>query len=168
MKKTKVASVEEPASSASPEIAAFSKSINATSKTAFHKLVSNSWSQDLVQGDVLYTSFETGGVQGGGWRDDSTTERYTKSYDAEFHALDSALEMICPEITFLQYKKLLRSDIIKTTEFTENEYYGNSTDYSVKYVETEKLFNYLKDNNLLSELKVESQSIAKGRVLGAI
>ena len=61
----------------------------------------------------------------------------------ELEALDKLLESSCPEITFLQYKKLLR--LVKHDTRTENEYYGNSTNYATKTIALRDVYQFLKE-----------------------
>ncbi len=54
---------------------------------------------------------------------------------------DAVVMKIYPDITYLKYKSL--SSIIKSTERTEYEYYGNSVDYLIIYVEIKEFYNKL-------------------------
>lgn len=66
-----------------------------------------------------------GGMSGGNCWDD-TEPSWQGSYDKkEGLDLSFILEKVCPQITYLQYKKI--ENLIKTTKFTECEYYGNTS-----------------------------------------
>lgn len=68
----------------------------------------------------------------------------------EFTAFDDILMEICPNITFLQYKKLY-NECVKIDEFSEHDYYGG-TEYMAKYVlDMKKLVNMLIEMGLVSE-----------------
>lgn len=99
---------------------------------------------------VLYNEESIGGVTGGSCWDDGTEDRhhgYTnpegamdcrRRFDEMF---DTVVTKIYPDITYLKYKSL--SSIIKSTERTEYEYYGNSVDYLIIYVEIKEFYNKL-------------------------
>lgn len=99
---------------------------------------------------VLYSEECIGGTRGGSCWDDGTEDRhygYTnsegaidckKNFDETF---DAVITKICPDISYLKYKTL--SSIIKNEERTEYEYYGNSADYLVIYVEVEEFYKKL-------------------------
>lgn len=101
---------------------------------------------------ALYNEECIGGTRGGSCWDDGTEDRhygYTNSEGAidckrRFDEMfDAIVEKIYPDISYLKYKSL--SSIIKNTERTEYEYYGNSSDYLIMYVEVEEFYNKLKE-----------------------
>jgi hypothetical protein len=106
-----------------------------------------SWSDFYLSEDgtsehnrTLCKRWISGGQQGGGhWG----TNTYTRSPDPEpeFSALTSLLMHFAPALTFLQYQKIIESQEIDST--CETEYYGNSTEYSIKYIKLEELYNLL-------------------------
>lgn len=55
------------------------------------------------------------------------------------------LEMVCPNLTFLQFKKLEQKSLWDISEKTDHGYYGNSTDYMIKKLNTQNLFDGLKE-----------------------
>lgn len=57
---------------------------------------------------------------------------------------DHLLTVCFPEITFLQFRKLMRGDILIYREWTENEYYGNYFIYRSQEIDFDVLFNALK------------------------
>jgi hypothetical protein len=59
----------------------------------------------------------------------------------EINLLDEFLEKYYPNITFLQYKRLMR--LIKNLTWTNDEYYGNSSDYKCAYITFEDISEYL-------------------------
>lgn len=102
----------------------------------------------------FYNEGDVGGISGGSCWDSSVTRPYTnpegareaiKGFDKDF---DAIIAKICPNITFLQYKDIYNS-VVKTFERTENEYYGNSTDYLCVYCEVKELYNKLKEMELV-------------------
>lgn len=92
---------------------------------------------------------ETGGVRGGSCWDNSDPQSYHNSDPMpEFTEFYQILERIVPNITFLQ-AKVMEPIVIKETSDTESEYYGNSIDYAIKYVNLTELYNYLVEKELI-------------------
>lgn len=94
-----------------------------------------------IKEPVIYSWYETGGVRGGSCWDSSNPQRYIEDIPKNhMQVLDMVLEEVCPNISYLQYKKI--QNLIHDNEETDREYYGNSTDYYVEYIlisEFEKL-----------------------------
>ena len=61
--------------------------------------------------------------------------------EPEFDDVDTVLTKICPTLSFLQYKQLMK--IVTRDEYSENEYYGNCTNYTYKKVKLRDLLNEL-------------------------
>lgn len=61
--------------------------------------------------------------------------------------LDDLLEKIAPDITLLTYKKLVRECVV-LKEKHETDYYGGSTDYAWWETDLEKMYDFLKRNNV--------------------
>jgi hypothetical protein len=91
----------------------------------------------------LIESVYTGGYRGGNCWDN--TEPYFESSDnkVEFGLLDKFLAEVAPNITFLKYKGI--SELIKEDEKTEYEYYGNTSDYKIFYIDLNDLYDYLSE-----------------------
>ncbi len=101
--------------------------------------------------DSLYCQWATGGISGGScWDKGDGDPHYEMSGDPEpeFEDLDKILEHFCPNITFMQHKALYRA-VVQRTSYSQNEYYGNHTDYAVKHFKVENLYNYLVSKELL-------------------
>jgi hypothetical protein len=95
--------------------------------------------------DHLYLEWRTGGQSGGScWDDGKDDPHYpvTGEKEPEFEQLDKLLAELCPGITFLQYKTLA-ADTMKYDERTENEYYGNYTNYGIKTIRLGDLYEKL-------------------------
>lgn len=95
--------------------------------------------------DCLYLEWRTGGQSGGScWDEGDTDPHYPLDgeKEPEFTDLDKILTELCPKISFLQYKTL-STDMIKYDERTENEYYGNYTNYGIKTVRLGDLYDKL-------------------------
>lgn len=91
----------------------------------------------------IYEEYSLGGEHGGNcWGDEPSAYISSGDEDRTLN-IDEILEKYCPDIPYLQYKKILK--LIKSYEYTEYEYYGNYTDYLVKYIIIEDLYNFLKN-----------------------
>lgn len=62
--------------------------------------------------------------------------------------LDIILQKICPNISYINYKVLVKSTI-KIKEYSIYEYYGNYTNYSIKYILLNDLYKWFVDNNFI-------------------
>ena len=83
-----------------------------------------------------------GGLSGGScWG----TERYaiTADPEPEFIDLDEILAEVAPEISYLEYKKLLRKVDACDTTTTDHDYYGNHTDDAIKAINIKNLYDSL-------------------------
>lgn len=94
-----------------------------------------------IKEPVVYRRFKVSGVRGGScWG----TEHYNVEFDEEnedWAALDLLLELLIPNISYLQYKKI--NKLIRNNRDTENDYYGNSTDYKVEYIILSELQEFI-------------------------
>lgn len=93
----------------------------------------------------------TGGVHGGSCWDegDCHHDSYSTGDSPDLKSLDTLLSKICPNITFLQYKRLLVDTGVQTENKTENEYYGNSSNYAQQYVTLGNLYEALINLDIL-------------------
>lgn len=87
-----------------------------------------------------------GGRSGGSCWDEGSPDYYSISADdePEDEYLDEILEAFCPDITFLQYKRLLKNGLYEVKEWTQSEYYGNYYEYKSKTLALNVLFDGLK------------------------
>ena len=99
--------------------------------------------------NFIWMVHETGGVSGGSCWDDSDPQRYYKDDDIpEFLAFDEVVTKVVPNLPYLHYK-VICSEFVKEIEYIDEEYYGNCTDYVIKYVSLCDLYAYLIDHDLL-------------------
>lgn len=98
--------------------------------------------------DYLYVSWTSGGTRGGGCYG---TEPEPREPDPEpdFEDLDMILGKVCPNITFLQYKSLMKKVEIESDSYTIDEYYGNSTQTSYKAILLKNLYDALTEASLI-------------------
>ncbi len=94
----------------------------------------------LKPSDVVFKEWITGGITGGNCWDNQTHLRESDQ-EPEFSSLDKILENLYPNITFLQYKKLMK--LVKTTEYISSGYYGNYEEYRVEYIILQDLYDSL-------------------------
>ncbi len=93
---------------------------------------------------VIYTRYETGGYSGGSCYNDD--DSYARPYTIDepknkWEVLDIVLKELYPTVSYLQYKEITK--LIQDNEETEDEYYGNSTDWKVEYIILSDLFNLI-------------------------
>ena len=66
----------------------------------------------------------------------------------EFEEFDNILTELCPNISFLQYKKIYR-ECVWTDTFDERDYYGGSTSHSIYKCDVKKLKNILNEMGIV-------------------
>lgn len=94
----------------------------------------------------------TGGISGGScWDDGSQDNHYSSTGEEEpnFDDFENLILHFCPNITFVEFRNI--RGLIKQNDWTEDEYYGNSTNYSEKYVFLEDIYNWLVEKGHLVE-----------------
>lgn len=93
-----------------------------------------------IKEPVIYLRWISSGYRGGScWGDEAVY--FGGDPEPDFKILDLVLEKIKPNISYLEYKKIEK--ITHTNSETEYEYYGNSTDYNVKYIILSELYKLL-------------------------
>lgn len=97
-----------------------------------------------IKGHVVYLSWCTGGMKGGGYHEDSYLRPYTTgTTEPDFFALTLVLKKLKPELSFIEYKEI-EATLIHDADYDGYEdYYGNRDDYSVRYVVVEDLIKHL-------------------------
>lgn len=99
-----------------------------------------------------YIEWLIGGRGGGScWNDNPVHYNLEPDEKPEFKVMDQILEIISPNISYLQYRELLNAGIIKYSEKYYNEYYGNHTEYAREEFSLNELITYLLKNNLIIE-----------------
>lgn len=121
--------------------------------------------------NTIGVKWKTGGKSGGNcWNAGEDNRHYSIEGEREpnLESVDLIIEKICPEINFLIYKRLYR-ELLIYNEDNENEYYGNYTNYAYKYIDLEKLYNWLGENALIKivakplDVKADKNIIRKNR-----
>lgn len=86
-----------------------------------------------VKDKVIVCRYETGGMTGGSCWGIDELQSYTESNPEDsFVAIDLVLEILKPNISYLQYEKIER--LIQISDDRSYGYYGNRTDYETKYI----------------------------------
>ena len=94
--------------------------------------------------EALEVRWCSGGMTGGNcWDEGDDVSYYPVAADPEekFYELDEIFERVCPNITYLQFRKL-EALIIQDSE-TEYEYYGNYYVYAIKRLKVNDLWDFL-------------------------
>ena len=83
----------------------------------------------------------TGGLTGGNcWGDEADTS-LTADPEPELRGLDEVLAEVCPSITFIQYKLLMKE--MEYDEYEQGEYYGNYVIYGTKKLSVDTVYDKL-------------------------
>lgn len=107
--------------------------------------------ESVANFDFIGEMWSTGGLEGGNcWHSNEPKEYSCDNEPKTFAALDKILNVIAPNITYLQYKGLqVSNDIVYEERAYQYEYYGNRSDYVYRYVKLKELFDYLVENKLI-------------------
>ena len=98
---------------------------------------------DNIQEYVIYSRYVVGGHRGGSCWGDVARPFSEKEPDDSLKVLDITLETLAPSLTFLHYRRVL--ELVNCSEDSQWEYYGNSTDWEIKYVILSELEVLLKE-----------------------
>jgi hypothetical protein len=98
----------------------------------------------------ISVKWSTGGMHGGGYGQEDVPLPFTSSDPPEeLDELDIILEVVAPNLTFLQYKNLCR-EVVESFSNSDSDYYGNSTNYVGKKCCLGKLYKALVQRNMMS------------------
>jgi len=111
----------------------------------FQPLIDNSWDQ----ADKYYYSDDWS--RGGDWADCwGNHGDIEPSEQPEFTDFDKLLENVCPNISFIQYKRIF-SECVEIDNFEESDYYGG-TEYKSRYkLDVRKCYEMLRERNLIEK-----------------
>jgi len=95
----------------------------------------------------LRETWRIGGQGGGSCWDEGPANHYAieGAPEPELKVLDDIIELAIPDLTFREYKVLIKADVVKRSEEHENEYYGNWTKTGTKEVDLDALWRALQD-----------------------
>ena len=100
---------------------------------------------DSAYGNPLVARWTTGGMSGGNCWGDDANYSVTPEDEPEDEALDKILESVCPNLTFLQYRKLLKASVYDRDTDNQYEYYGNYTTYGTRKLCLDRVYTALKE-----------------------
>lgn len=108
--------------------------------------------KNIVEPGVWAVSIKwyTGGISGGScWDEGDENNHYatTGEEEPEFTDFETIILHFVPNITFVEFRDIRK--LVKQKEWTDYEYYGNSTNYAEKYVYLEDIYNFLKEKGYL-------------------
>ncbi len=101
--------------------------------------------------DFICTRYNCGGMTGGScWNDEPPHEYLARENEIPDFSelLSKVIKKILPNIKKCELEKI-ENDLSHTFEYTDYEYYGNSSNYVVTYVNMKDLYNYLIELKLL-------------------
>lgn len=93
-------------------------------------------------------SWSRGGSWGDCWGNHGNI--HPDEQPSSFEQFDKLLEDICPNITFIQYKRVF-NECVTIDEYSESDYYGG-TEYKARYkLDLRKCYDMLRERNLIEE-----------------
>jgi hypothetical protein len=96
-----------------------------------------------IKEPVIYMRWETGGVSGGSCWESSNPQPYSnRESKPKFTVLDLVLKKIKPDLTYLEFREV--EELVKSSEYTDWEYYGNHTNYEVDFIILSDLYKILR------------------------
>jgi hypothetical protein len=131
-----------------------SKFIAIVSKYETFEKTGDSWNTEFFSEKVTEKNFkdicfmvkwEIGGHSGGSCWGGEAKPFFTSDPEKEFDDLDEILQKVVPNITFLQYRILLKKLDIQYDEHRVGDYYGNDTIYKRKFFHIARLYELLKE-----------------------
>lgn len=91
--------------------------------------------------------WSNGGTWGNCWGNTGTIDADDPK---EFEELDNLLEKICPNISFLQYKKLCAACVTCESDY-ENDFYGGRENFSYWVCDLNKMYDMLKEMEVIKD-----------------
>lgn len=108
----------------------------------FRPLINDIWNEYYYS-----DSWSRGGTWGDCWGRHGDIEPDEKPEFTDFYKL---LEDVCPNISFLQYKRIF-NECVEIEDFNESDYYGG-TEYKSRYkLDVRKCYEMLRERNLIEE-----------------
>jgi hypothetical protein len=92
----------------------------------------------------LRVSWVSGGIGGGNCWNEGGHYGLSAEPEPEDETLAVILETFCPNLSYLQYRRLSQIDDLYIRESkTEREYYGNYTEYETRELNLEAVYDFL-------------------------
>ena len=98
----------------------------------------------------IEVSWTSGGLSGGSCWGTAADQPVRAEAEPDLEDLDKLLEALKPDLTFLQYKALVK-ELVLTTEHTETEYYGNYYEKKTKSVNLKSLYEYFRKQGWIND-----------------
>ena len=101
---------------------------------------------------ALVHAWHVGGTRGGSCWDEgeSRHEGYTTGEpEPEWDDLIKILDRFCPDISYLRFRGIMAK--CGTDTYEQNEYYGNSSTYSIRYLYLRDLYDHMVEKDLFSK-----------------
>lgn len=110
--------------------------------------ICNDWSGSVL--NIITKRWTTGGQRAKSCWGGEHGGYYAREVEPEpeFKELDKILEIFAPQITYLQYKVLV-DEMIAMKMGEDNDWYGNTEEYSEKTLSLVQLYNYLCKNGFI-------------------
>ena len=108
--------------------------------------------RDKADSFISSNHWVTGGASGGScWdtEDDAGATPYDGDEPEDLTDIDNILAVTHPDIPYMKYKQLYNKLNIQRKTFSENEYYGNYTDYAYEYLYVKDMYEAMKELNLV-------------------
>ena len=100
--------------------------------------------------EFLQEEWISGGMEGGNcWGDEPFPIDDIDPEPNGIAHLDTLLERVCPDISYLKYRRL--ESMFERNEHMDREYYGNYTITSSKSINIQCLWEYLTENYVIEE-----------------
>lgn len=98
-----------------------------------------------IKEPVIYCRYDVGGYRGGSCWGDRAESYYNEAPKDKMKVLEIVLTELCPNISYLQYKQI--ESLIDYNDYSEDQYYGNSTDWKIEFIKLSDLYNLLETFN---------------------
>ena len=106
----------------------------------------------IEKSGFMAVAWHIGGAQGGNcWGNEAKSYIKENPTPLDFTLMEKILEDVCPNLTYKQYKKIVSSLEIKEETTGNYEYYGNNTEYFVRYFPVKNLVNAIEKLDTLIE-----------------
>ena len=105
---------------------------------------------DISEWGVIFQITEIGGASGGNCYGDEAHSYQTINGKSTPFIFDDLLTYIAPQLTFIQYREMMKDLTIIESNESKHEYYGNHTEYHVKYILLENLCTFMDKHDLLA------------------
>jgi hypothetical protein len=109
------------------------------------EIAGSRWEKERYKGDLeeeyIYVKWVSSSMVGGNCWDDNEPYFREGEEEPKFEALDKLIGEIYPELSYKNFQELEKKVVEGT--YTENEYYGNSTTYSLKRIKLRDIYEVL-------------------------